>query len=78
MKSAVACQLAASALFLAGCCTTPQATQRWEYKIAYSNPLGPGGLNLERQQKDLNDWGKEGWVVVAKDGNLFYLNRPAR
>jgi hypothetical protein len=78
MKNTVALLFAASTLFLAGCCTTHQVSQRWEYKIISSNPIDSKGLNLERQQQDLNDWGKEGWIFVAKDGSLFYLKRPVR
>ncbi len=78
MKKPIIIIIAASSLFLTGCCTTRHPTQRWEYKVTYSNPVGPGGLNLERQTAQLNDCGKEGWILVAKDQGLFYWRRPLK
>ncbi len=84
MKKCVAVLLVASALSLAGCCTTPHAP-KWEYKVARL-PRG-GDANRaespeavrEAQETLLNDLGKEGWVLVSQtDGRLFYFKRPVR
>jgi len=44
--------------------------QKWEYKVLADNP----------SNKVLNDFGAEGWEVVAVVGDLFaqmvYLKRP--
>jgi hypothetical protein len=83
MRKCVAVVLAASVLFLAGCCTTPCAT-RWEYKVASPHLRGAGGPGgpaavSEALQAFLNDLGKEGWVLVSQtDGNLFYFKRPIK
>ncbi len=84
MRKCVTVVLAASALFLAGCCTTPRAT-KWEYKVAtphLSNFGGPSGgpeAAREAQQAFLNDLGKEGWVLVSEsDGRVFYFIRQVR
>jgi hypothetical protein len=58
MNKAVALILAASALFLAGCCC-PRHTAQWEYK----NLMVIGGAPDHDPQ--LNELGKEGWTVVA-------------
>lgn len=80
MRKCVAVVLAASALFLAGCCTTPRGA-KWEYKVA-SPHLTPGGGPegaREAQQAFLNDLGKEGWVLVGQnEGRIFYFKRPVR
>ncbi len=84
MRKCVAVVLAASALFLAGCCTTPRAT-KWEYKVAsphlspFGGPSGGPEAAREAQQAFLNDLGKEGWVLVSEtDGRVFYFIRQAR
>jgi hypothetical protein len=90
MRKCVTVVLAASALFLAGCCTTPRAT-KWEYKVAsphlsaFGGPGGPEGgpggpeAAREARQAFLNDLGKEGWVLVSEtDGRVFYFIRQVR
>ncbi len=54
MKKSIALMIAASALFLAGCCTTPR-TARWEYKVVEA----PSG------EDELNRLGDQGWSVVG-------------
>lgn len=58
MKKFIALIFAASALFLAGCCTTHHAAQ-WEYKNVTILGSAPD------QNPELNQLGKEGWVVVG-------------
>ena len=63
MKRTVALTLAASVLFLAGCCTTHHVTH-WEYKnltIVGSDP----DQNPNNIHPTLNELGKEGWLVVG-------------
>ena len=84
MKKNIALIFAASTLFLAGCCTTHNAT-KWEYKVAQA-PHGPFGTtspqeNRELQQTFLNDLGKEGWVLIYENqerGDTFYFKRPVK
>ena len=78
MKKTAVVVILASAWFLAGCCTTHHTTKKWEYMVTYSTPKGAEGLKPERQQQNLNEWGKEGWILVTKDGDLFYLARPVK
>jgi protein involved in sex pheromone biosynthesis len=63
MKKTIALILTASALFIAGCCTTHQTT-KWEYKVVHTI----GGVN-ERAAK--------GWsvdkVTIKPDGSHEYL-----
>ena len=56
MKKAVALILAASALFLAGCCTAHKTAQ-WEYKTLTT-------LNQDGSSQ-INSLGKDGWVMVG-------------
>ncbi len=84
MNKNVALIFAGGTLFLAGCCTTHNATQ-WEYKVT-QGPHGPYGTtsyqeNQQLQQKFLNDLGKEGWVLINKTegvGGVFYFKRPVK
>jgi hypothetical protein len=83
-KNSIALIFAASTLFLAGCCTTLHAT-KWEYKVAHvpSLPEGRSALSpqewRERTQTFLNDFGKEGWVLVCEsEGRVFYFKRPIK
>jgi hypothetical protein len=55
MKKTIALIFAASTLFLASCCTTPQATV-WEYKIVQAN----SHLLLEQ---GINKAAAEGWQL---------------
>jgi protein involved in sex pheromone biosynthesis len=68
MKKTVALIFAVSMLFLAGCCTTHQAT-KWEYKQQ------AGRLSDE----NLNKLADEGWIVVCYGndtlGNFYILKR---
>jgi hypothetical protein len=80
MKKSIALVIAASTLFLAGCCTTPHAT-KWEYKVVNAphltvgtDPQGP----VAAWQSFLNDLGKDGWVLIERDGLVFYLKRPIK
>jgi starvation-inducible outer membrane lipoprotein len=57
MKKLLALASVASALFLAGCCTTPRQV-KWEYKEIEL----PSGTASESQ---LNKLGDQGWSVVA-------------
>jgi len=69
--------LATSTLLLAGCCAMYHTSQQWEYRAA----MPPGGahpVSIEARQQFLNELGKDGWVLVAADGDLFYLKRPKR
>ena len=63
-----------SSLLLVGCCSQPHTTQ-WEYKV--TNPK-PGNLSMLEQEEFLNDLGKDGWVLVQKEGEngRFTLKRP--
>ena len=85
MRKSVAVVLAASALFLAGCCTTPRAA-KWEYKVASPHRTAgdptPGRspeAAREAEEAFLNNLGKEGWVLVSQnEGRWFYFKRPIR
>ena len=76
MKRCIALVLAASTLYLAGCCTTPHTTM-WEYKVA-----GPTNEQLRERggtQQFLNDRANEGWVLVSQnEGRIFYFKRPVK
>jgi spermidine/putrescine-binding protein len=72
MKKHIALILAASTLGLAGCCTTHHAAIQWEYKVARSS----SGIGPQADEQLLNESAKAGWVLVTKDGDLFYLKRP--
>ena len=75
---------AASALSLAGCCSTSQVS-KWEYKVARlarggdaNHVEGPEAVR-EAQETLLNELGKEGWVLVSQtDGRFFYFKRAVR
>jgi Domain of unknown function (DUF4177) len=58
MKKLVALSLAASTLFLAGCCTAHK-TAHWEYK---TQTLYTGG---ELNPGTLNAYAKDGWEFVS-------------
>ena len=74
MKKSIAVIIAASTLFLAGCCTTPHAT-RWEYTV-----VEPGNPYTNQGEVTfLNEKSKEGWVFVQKDANGKYIfKRPSK
>ena len=82
MKKTIALIFAVSTLFLAGCCTTHNATN-WEYKVAHA-PSYAGHTSQEIreiQQTFLNDLGKEGWVLIYENqeqGDTFYFKRPVK
>ncbi|HZR19737.1 MAG TPA: DUF4177 domain-containing protein [Verrucomicrobiae bacterium] len=82
MKSCITRGVAFSTLLLAGCATAPHTT-KWEYKVV-SLPEGilhaaPQQAWKEQEQAFLNDFGKEGWILVSQDsGRLFYFKRPIR
>ena len=80
MRRCVAVVIAAGALCLAGCCTTPHGT-KWEYKVTNAHRARSEGPQAQReaQQVLLNDLGKEGWELVSQtDGYVFYFKRPTR
>ncbi len=80
MKKLIALLFAASTVFFAGCCGTHHASSQWEYKVV-EPPLGPEGtrpVGIQRREAFLNELGRDGWVLVAADADLFYLKRPAR
>ncbi len=83
MRKCVATVFAASALFLAGCCTPPHAA-RWEYKVVSAPPFGfaertdPEGHRTKLEAL-LNDMGKDGWILVSQtDGRMFYFRRSLK
>jgi PBP1b-binding outer membrane lipoprotein LpoB len=80
MKKSIALIFAVSTLFLAGCCTTHNAT-KWEYKVA-QDPSHVGHTSQEireLQQTFLNDLGKEGWVLINEnEGGTFYFKRRVK
>lgn len=43
--------------------------KRFEYKTIYA---------LFRQERKLNQWGYEGWELVAVDGGKMYLKREVK
>jgi hypothetical protein len=49
--------------------TQKQSKVEWEYKI-YST-----SVDRVRDEKSLNGFGVEGWELVQKDGEFFYLKR---
>jgi hypothetical protein len=72
MKKSIALILAASTLFLAGCCTTHHVT-KWEYQ-----QIPTGSM---KSDATLNRFGDEGWSVVGfgtsqTSGNFYIMKRP--
>jgi Domain of unknown function (DUF4177) len=81
MKKSLIPIFAASTLLLNGCCTSNHVT-KWEYKVV-AGPDDPGKPFpqdwREREQRFLNDLGKDGWVLVQElNGQVFYLKRPIK
>ena len=82
MKKYIALIFAASAVLLAGCCTTSHVT-KWEYKIEdmtqYSiRDAGPQAWQ-DSYRSHLNDLGKEGWVLISEnESRIFYFKRPIK
>jgi hypothetical protein len=77
MKKALTAIFGAITLVMCGCSSTHHSSQKWEYK-AVLTPLGPEGtrpVSIERRQQFLNELGKDGWVLVTADADLFYLKR---
>jgi len=77
MKKNLAHVITVSALLLAGCSSMDHGSKQWEYKAALT-PLRPGGgrpVPVESREQFLNELGKDGWVLVAADGDLFYMKR---
>jgi uncharacterized lipoprotein YmbA len=81
MKRSLALTLAAASFLLAGCSSTHHATKQWEYKVALT-PIDPKEgtrpVRIERREQFLNELGKDGWVLVTADSDLFYLKRPKK
>jgi len=80
MKKSIALIFAVSTLFLAGCCTSHNAT-KWEYKVTQDpSHLGHTPQEIrELQQAFLNDLGKEGWVLINEnEAGTFYLKRRVK
>jgi hypothetical protein len=69
--------MAICGLLLAGCCTAHQ--KQWEYKVERILQPSPGTEEFDKvQQTQLNEMGKDGWVLVTKDANAFYFERVKR
>ena len=69
--------IVASAFLFTGCCSTHLASQQWEYKVT-NPPVGAEGMRpvgAGPTEKFLNELGREGWILVAVDGDTFYLKR---
>lgn len=80
MKKLIPLLFAIGSVFLAGCCATHHASNQWEYKVA-EPPIGPEGtrpVSIHRREEFLNELGRDGWILVAADADLFYLKRPVR
>ena len=80
MKRVIQLLFVTGTVFLAGCCGPHHASNRWEYKVA-ETPIGPEGtrpVSIHRREEFLNELGRDGWVLVAADADLFYLKRPMR
>jgi hypothetical protein len=72
MKKSIALVFMASTLFLAGCCTSHQAT-KWEYKQQYT----------QISDESLNKLADQGWSVVcvgtsANGAHFYILKRPKK
>lgn len=81
MRKLTALTLLVSVGLLAGCSSMHGTARQWEYKVAQppvATPPGTRPVGLEQREQFLNQLGKEGWVLVAADGDLFYLKRPAK
>jgi hypothetical protein len=61
MSKSIALMFVASALLLAGCCTSHHVTQ-WEYMNLTITASMP---DQSQSHPTLNELGKEGWVVVG-------------
>jgi len=81
MRRCIALVIAASTVGLAGCCTTPR-TPKWEYKVederkwVSRDSVTPDWLVVE--QRRLNDLGKDGWVLIQRDANLYFFMRAMK
>jgi hypothetical protein len=65
--------------------TGSPSAAKWDYKVAappggtFVDPNAGSMGMLERQQTFLNEFGKEGWVLVTRaEGNVFYFKRAAK
>jgi hypothetical protein len=78
MKKITALLFATGTVFLAGCCGPHHASNQWEYKVAEPQigPEGTSPVSIHRREEFLNELGRDGWVLVAADADLFYLKRP--
>lgn len=66
---------------LTGCCGMHGKARQWEYKVAETPLVTPPGtrpVGIQERERFLNQLGRDGWVLVAADADLFYLKRPAR
>ena len=82
MKRCIALVFAASLLCLAGCVTTPHAA-KWEYKVEDARQwvTPSGGTNSDWQasyERRMNELGKDGWVLMHRDGNIMFFMRPLK
>jgi len=81
MKRWIALVIAASTVGLAGCCTTPRAA-KWEYKVEDARQWVPRDSVtpdwLVISERHLNDLGKDGWVLIQRDGSVYYFKRAAK
>lgn len=81
MRRCIALVIAASTVVLAGCCTTPRSA-KWEYKVederkwvSRDSPTPDWPVVVQRH---LNELGKDGWVLIQRDGNLCFLMRAMK
>ncbi len=78
MKKCITLGFALAILLLAGCATPGVTT--WEYKVVYSGIVASGDPKIwePKYQEFLNNFGKEGWMLVSQDNGVFYFKRPIR
>jgi hypothetical protein len=87
MKVLVALSLVAGGLFLTGCSTAPQSS-KWEYKLVREPDFvqspevvrRPDFPDLRRQYDEafLNNLGKQGWIYIKTEGEIYYFKRPVK
>jgi hypothetical protein len=81
MRLLLAC---AVALVITGCASTGQHHVVWEYKILQVVE-GPGDLNADAGEKQLNELTKQGWMLVSESTSetglprfTYVLKRPLK
>jgi hypothetical protein len=66
----------ASAVLLAGCCTSRHA-KPCEYKVIEAGNAN-AAVSPEQAEALLNKQAKEGWVFIQADGGRFYFKRARK